>query len=88
MNNRVKRMVKTALFSIAKTELKQQGFFGSIKYVCYRSRLRENNKYRFDLISRLRTHFLDWEMLPLPDSLFFLYYFLRPILLFLRLFRK
>ncbi len=56
-----------------------------IKTIFYRWQIRKNAAYRFSLLFRLRTHFKDWETLKLPDSLFFLYYPLRPFLFLYRL---
>lgn len=55
-----------------------------IKTLVYRWHIRKNPTYRFSLLFRLRTHFKDWEILNLPDSLFFLYYPLRPFLFLYR----
>lgn len=67
--------------SIEKTDLKQRGIIGKIKNINYRLKLKPSIKYYFDLIFRFRTHLNDWELLKLPNSLFFLYYVLRPFLL-------
>jgi len=67
--------------SIAITELKQRGILGKLNYVLYRLNLKPDYKYYFHLVYRLRTHFSDWEILKLPNSLFFLYYPLRPLLM-------
>ena len=82
------KLIQVPLKSIATTELKQQGGFGKFEYVFYRLRLKPNIKYYFDLIYRLRTHFSDWELIKLPDKLFFLYYLLRPFLLIYKSFKK
>jgi len=50
----------------------------------YKWHIRQNSKYRFSLFFRLRTHFTDWEIIKLPDKLFFLYYLLRPFFLVFR----
>ncbi len=57
---------------------------GKIQTLIYRWQIRSNPTYRFSLLFRLRTHFTDWEVVKLPDSLFFLYYPLRPFLFFYR----
>ncbi len=48
----------------------------------YTMRLRNDLKYKWDCIWSSRTVENDWIILPLPDRLFFLYYFLRPFLWF------
>jgi len=72
------------LKSIGINDLKQQGIIGRIKFVFYLLKLKVSWKYYFDLVYRLRTHLTDWEKLKLPDSLFFMYYILRPFLLFFK----
>lgn len=80
-NKREEYLIQIPLKSIQLNELKQQGVTGKIKYVLYRFKLKPDIKYYFDLIYRLRTHLSDWEILKLPNKLFFLYYILRPFLL-------
>ena len=82
------KLIQVPLKSIATTELKQQGGFGKFKYVFYRLSLKPTIIYYFDLIYRLRTHFSDWEIIKLPDNLFFLHYLLRPFLLIYKSFKK
>ncbi|MDY6800426.1 MAG: nucleotidyltransferase family protein [Bacteroidota bacterium] len=67
--------------SISNKDLRQQGIGGKIKFVLYRLKLKPDINYFFSLIFRLRTHFTDWEILPLPNALFFLYYIFRPFIL-------
>jgi len=55
-----------------------------IPLLFYRWHIRDSRRYRLSLLFRLRTHFTDWEMIKLPDKLFFLYYLLRPFLLVFR----
>jgi len=55
-----------------------------IPLLFYKWHIRNSRTYRFSLLFRLRTHFTDWEMVKLPDNLFFLYYLLRPFLLVFR----
>lgn len=50
----------------------------------YKWHIRNNSKYRFSIFFRLRTHFTDWEIIKLPDQLFFLYYLLRPFFIVFR----
>ena len=81
--------IETSLISISSIDLSQKGIKGKLKYVIYRLRLKSDFKYYMDLIYRLRTHLTDWELIKLSDSLFFLYYILRPFLLIYKfLFRK
>lgn len=54
----------------------------------YQLKLRKNLQYKRDVLCRLKTHHKDWEIIDLPDRLFFVYYLLRPVLYFIRLFRK
>jgi len=82
-------LIYTPLTSIATTDLGQKGIKGKIKFVLYRLKLKKDLNYYFELIYRLRTHLTDWEILRLPNSLFFLYYLLRPFLLMYKfLFQK
>ena len=74
-------LFKYGLKAIGNKDLRQQGVSGKIKFVLYRLKLKPNIKYYFSLIFRLRTHYTDWEALPLPANLFFLYYILRPFIL-------
>ena len=73
-----------------KTPLKSMTRGGSrlnlekIPLLFYKWHIRDSRTYRFSLLFRLRTHFTDWEMVRLPDNLFFLYYLLRPFLLIFR----
>jgi hypothetical protein len=76
-----KNLLWIPIKSIEKTELKQKGIVGKFKYVLYRLRLKPSFKYYFDVIYRLRTHLSDWELIRIPDKLFFLYFLLRPFLL-------
>jgi len=55
-----------------------------IPLLFYKWHIRDSRIYRLSLLFRLRTHFTDWEMVRLPDNLFFLYYLLRPFLLIFR----
>jgi len=75
------RLIQIPLKSIATTELKQRGIYGKVRFVFYRLGLKPNLRYYIDLIFRLRTHYTDWEIIKLPNNLFFLYYLLRPFLL-------
>ena len=58
-------------------------------YAIYRSLLRNDFKYKFDLLLwRFRTSRYDWQLLKLPDKLFFLYYIMRPFFLIFALMNK
>lgn len=77
-------LINVPIRSIQNTELKQKGILGKFEYVFYRLKLKPSLKYYFQVIFRLRTHLSDWELIRLPDRLFFLYYILRPFLLIYR----
>jgi hypothetical protein len=82
-------LIKIPLKSIKSTDLSQRGIKGKLGFVFYRLSLKKDFNYYRDLIYRLRTHLIDWEMIKIKDSFFFLYYILRPFLLVYRfLFRK
>jgi len=84
-----KNLKKTPLHSISEKDLSKQGVIGKIKFVFYRIRLKPDFNYYWELIHRLRTHLTDWELIKLPNKLFFLYYILRPFLLIYKfLFRR
>jgi len=74
-------LIQGSLKSISNKELRQQGLGGKIKFVWYRLKLKPDINYHISLIFRLRTHFTDWEIFPLPNYLFFLYYIFRPFIL-------
>lgn len=76
-----KNLMEIPLKSISSTDLNQQGIKGKIKSLIYRLKLKPDLNYYFELTYRLRTHLTDWELLKLPESLFFLFYILRPFLL-------
>ncbi|MFP4025101.1 MAG: nucleotidyltransferase family protein [Thiohalospira sp.] len=80
--------IKHCIKSISNKDLRQQGILGKIKFVLYRLKLKPDINYYFSLIFRLRTHYTDWEVMPLPNALFFLYYFLRPFILIYKLLYK
>lgn len=81
-------LIKTPIKSISSMDLSQKGVIGKISFIFYRLKLKPDSKYYFELLYRLRTHLSDWELLRLPNSLFFLYYPLRPFLLIYKLLRK
>jgi len=60
--------------------LKSTEAIDKLKNMPYQLSLRTALAYKFNLLFRLRTHHTNWAQMPLPDSLFFLYYPLRPIL--------
>lgn len=74
-------LIKVPLHSINSTDLNQKGISGKLKFVFYRLKLKPDFTYYLDLIYRLRTHLTDWELIRIPETLFFLYYVLRPFLL-------
>jgi hypothetical protein len=74
-------LVYIPLKSIQVNDMKQLGVKGKIDYIFYRMSLKSSLKYYVELIYRLRTHLTDWEIIRIPDKLFFLYYVLRPFLL-------
>ncbi len=74
-------LIQDAIKSISNKDLRQQGIGGKIKFVLYRLKLKPSINYYISLLFRLRTHFTDWEIFPLPNYLFFLYYILRPFIL-------
>lgn len=81
-------LIKTPIKSISSTDLGQKGVKGKISFVFYRLKLKPDFIYYFELIYRLRTHLTDWELLNLPNALFFLYYPLRPFLLIYKFLKK
>lgn len=77
----IPKFIRASLIAIGKNESwNQSRGLKKINYILYRIKIRKHFKYHLDLLIRLRTHYTDWEKLKLPDSLFFLYYFLRPFL--------
>ncbi|MEA2106664.1 MAG: nucleotidyltransferase family protein [Bacteroidota bacterium] len=74
-------LIQGAIKSISNKDLRQQGIGGKIKFVLYHLKLKPSINYYISLIFRLRTHFTDWEIFPLPNYLFFLYYIFRPFIL-------
>ncbi len=80
--------IQHCIRSISNKDLRQLGIRGKIKFVLYRLKLKPDINYFFSLIFRLRTHYTDWEVLPLPNGLFFLYYLLRPFILIYKLLYK
>lgn len=76
-----RNLIRIPLHSIHSTDLNQRGIKGKIGSIFYRLKLKPSLNYYWDLIFRLRTHLTDWELIRLPNFLFFLYYVLRPFLL-------
>lgn len=76
-----KQFIHSCIQSIANKDFKKQGLSGKIKFILYRLKLKPDFKYYFSIIYRLRTHFTDWEILPLHSKFFFIYYIIRPFLL-------
>lgn len=54
----------------------------------YLSKLNKKSKYKFNCFFKMTTNVLDWKTVPLPDSLFFLYYLLRPFTWFYNAYLK
>lgn len=82
LNTKIKNnLIKIPLHSINSNDLNQKGISGKLKSVFYRLTLKPDFTYYLDLIYRLRTHLTDWELIRMPEALFFLYYVLRPFLL-------
>ncbi len=74
-------LIRMPLNSINTKDISQKNILGKLKFVFYRLKLKKDSKYYLDLLFRLRTHLSDWEIVKIKDSLFFIYYFLRPFLL-------
>lgn len=74
--------------SIGKTELRARGTTGKLNFLYYRFLLKSDFRHVGEFLFRLRTHYTDWEIVRLPDRLFFLYYILRPLLLLYKGIRK
>jgi hypothetical protein len=51
-----------------------------LRYLHYYVRLRAGLRYKINLVSEKWLTPQDWLYCPLPDRLFFLYYFMRPVL--------
>ncbi|MGC9374621.1 MAG: nucleotidyltransferase domain-containing protein [Bacteroidales bacterium] len=81
-------LIQSAIKAISNKDLRQQGIGGKIKFVLYRLKLKPSFNYHISLIFRLRTHFTDWEIFPLPNYLFFLYYIFRPFILMYKFLNK
>lgn len=56
--------------------------------ISYLIRLKRGLTHKMACLKAPGTNYLDWKTLPLPDHLFFLYYLLRPFLLFWSVFIK
>ena len=82
-DSRVKGMVQHALKRIQQS--RQQKAVKKPGHLYYLLRLKRDWRYKFVPFYRLRTHHTNWSVIKLPDSLFFLYYPLRPVLWFLSL---
>jgi len=81
-------LIQYGLNAIGSKDLRQHGIVGKINFIGYRLKLKPDFNYYASLIVRLRTHYTDWEILPLPGYLFFLYYFLRPFFLIYKFISK
>ena len=83
--SKIKGMVRHALKRIQQS--RQQKVVKKPGHLFYLLRLKRDWRYTLVLFYRLRTHHTNWSVIKLPDSLFFLYYPLRPVLWFLSLFK-
>lgn len=79
-------LLNACLNALETNEWKQQGIRGKLRSLGYRLKLKPGWHYKLALIWRLRTHYTDWQLCRLPDALFFLYYPLRPVLFFVKIF--
>ena len=83
INNKHYRLAKAALAGIKKSETKNLSRkISRILKILYTMRLRKGIKYKWECLWNSRTVETDWKTIQLPDSLFVLYYFLRPFLWF------
>lgn len=58
--------------------------FEKVRFTFYMMRLKPNFRFWVESLWRLRTHPGDWELIKLPEKLFFMYYLLRPFILVCR----
>jgi len=82
-------IIKHNLKAIKKCKPGNQ-FNGRFKFssMYYLARLKKDSRYKFETLKPLLPHHDDWRIVNLPDSLFFLYYPLRPFLWLFKIFRK
>ena len=59
-----------------------------IKNKMYQSGFKNGFRYKAQVWMATRTNIIDWASLRLPENLFFLYYFVRPVMMIVSLFRK
>lgn len=71
---------ETAIISDEKLTLSHK--LSRLKLPIYKMRLKSGLKYKLTCWSILQPNFNDWKMVRLPDSLFFLYFLLRPAIWF------
>jgi len=81
--------INTALLAMElPTEKVLSSGFHKLKTIFYLMRLKPSIESWIETIWRLRTHPSDWEIIRLPDSMFLLYYILRPFLLVYKAIKK
>lgn len=75
------KLIAVALNAIVTPEEKlQDRSFSRFNRLFYIMKLKSGLKHFLSCIKAPGTNYMDWEILPLPDSLFFLYYPFRPFL--------
>lgn len=86
-SSRVNRLLKDASVSLMEKEPYQtrnknivKKFEFNLKRISYDLSLKADYRYKINHLRKNSTNDLDWDVLPLPGSLFFLYYPLRPFL--------
>jgi hypothetical protein len=83
------KIIKYALCSIQKnyitSNIQDLGKFQRKLKLTY---LKKDIRFKIRVITALSTNRKDWELFPLPDSLFFLYIFLRPFFYLIYLIKK
>jgi hypothetical protein len=79
-------LVKNALKAANKPFEKLLGL--KIKQKVYFLKLKTGLKYKLQVLSVLGTNKGDWKLVKLPDSLFFIYYILRPVTFVVNKFKK
>lgn len=82
-------LVASSLKAITqKEEIEKSKIIYIVTRPFYLMRLRKNLSHKLKCINALRTKSSHWKILPLPDFLFFLYYFLRPFIWFYEVYIK
>jgi hypothetical protein len=82
LNNHLTLVALNALISKEVPEYLYAPKFLKVKQKIYLMKLKRDFSYKCNVWSVLLTHPRDWQALRLPDSMFFLYYPLRPFLYF------